>query len=124
MWKEKALRMIRESGYKLTPQRVVLIEVLDRIGNAHPSLGEIHREVKKKLPTVSVSTLYSNILLLQKLELLQLLPLGGETHVEVNIEPHINLITAEGIRDIEDRELIRIIERKIGKKIRLVNVVV
>ncbi|WP_297518069.1 transcriptional repressor [Thermococcus sp.] len=124
MWKEEALGELRKNGYKLTPQRLKLVEMLDEKGAEHPSLGEMLGEIRKVFPTMSFSTLYSNVLILRELGLVELFSLGGETRIEINTEPHINLISGREIIDIDDPDIIEAIVRKTGKRVRLVNVLV
>ena len=124
MWKENAVRRLKESGYKLTPQRLRLIDALAEMGRSHPSINDLLEEIRRDFPTMSFSTLYSNLLTLKGLGLIELFSLGGETRVEVNTEPHVNMIDGERIIDIEDPEIIDAIQRKTGKRVRLVNVLV
>ena len=124
MWKEKALKKLRENGYKLTPQRLKLLDVLEETGKSHPSLNDLLEEVRKDFLTMSFSTLYSNLQTLRELGLVELFSLGGETRVELNTKPHINLISGEEIIDLSDPEIIEAIQRKTGKRVRLVNVLV
>ena len=124
MWKEKAIERLKEKGYKLTPQRLKLVEILDRIGDEHPSLTDVLREIKAEFPTMSFSTLYSNVLTLKELGLLELFSLDGETRVELNTEPHINLISRGKVVDFNDPEIIERIRKKIGRDVKLVNVLV
>ena len=122
MWKEKALKTLRENGYKLTPQRLKLLDVLEETGKSHPSLNDLLEEVRKDFSTMSFSTLYSNLQTLRELGLVELFSLGGETRVELNTKPHINLISEGEIIDLSDPEIIEAIQRKTGKRVRLVNV--
>ncbi|ASJ00496.1 Fur family transcriptional regulator [Thermococcus gorgonarius] len=124
MWREKAIERLKESGYKLTPQRLRLIEVLEEFGPSHPSLTELLEEIRKEFPTMSFSTLYSNLITLKELGLIELFSLEGETRVEVNTKPHLNLIMGEKIIDVNDPEIINAIKQKIGKNVKLVNVLV
>lgn len=124
MWKEKTVEMLREKGYKMTPQRLKLIEVLNEIGSEHPSLNTLLERIREDFPTVSFSTLYSNLLTLKELGLVELFSVGGETRVEINTEPHINLIEDERIIDVNDPEIIEALKRKLGKEVKLVNVLV
>ncbi len=123
MWKEAALEKLRKAGYKITPQRLKLLDVLERIGSSHPPLREVHEAVREDFPTVSFSTLYSNVMVLRNLGIVELLHLGSETRVEVNVSPHVNVISGGEVRDLNYPELVREIERKVGRRIRFVNVV-
>ncbi|NJE10511.1 Fur family transcriptional regulator [Thermococcus sp. MAR1] len=122
MWREKALQRLRESGYKLTPQRLKLIEVLEELGPSHPSLTEVLAEIREDFPTMSFSTLYSNLITLKELKLVELFSLDGETRVELNTEPHINLISGGKVIDLNDHEIIERIREKTGRRVKLVNV--
>ena len=124
MWKEKALKELKENGYKLTPQRLKLLDVIEETGKSHPSLNDLLEEVRKDFPTMSFSTLYSNLQTLRELGLVELFSLGGETRVELNTKPHINLISEGEIIDLNDPEIIEAIQQKTGKRVRLVNVLV
>ncbi len=120
-WKKFALARLKESGLRLTPQRIYIIEVIGELGPSHPTLKMIFEEVRSKFPTISFSTLYSNILTMRDLGLLEIFQVHGETRIEINTDPHLNLIDDE-IRDLEDPRILEEIERLTGRKVRLVNV--
>ncbi|WP_297439168.1 Fur family transcriptional regulator [Thermococcus sp.] len=122
MWREKALQRLKGSGYKLTPQRLKLIEVLEELGPSHPSLTEVLAKIREDFPTMSFSTLYSNLITLKELKLVELFSLDGETRVELNTEPHINLIGDGRVIDFNDPEIIEMIREKTGRRVKLVNV--
>jgi Fur family peroxide stress response transcriptional regulator len=55
----------REIGFKLTPQRLAVLEFLK--GNtSHPSAEDIFRETKKRFPTMSFATVYNILEALKK----------------------------------------------------------
>ena len=89
---EQIKQILREKGYRMTPQRLAVIEILNEIGGKHPSLKEIYLLIRERIPTMSFSTLYTHIKVLEELGLLTLFELGGETRVEVNLRPHINIV--------------------------------
>ncbi len=122
MWKNKAIEALKNANLKLTPQRLKLIEVIAETGEKHPKLSEILEKVKEDFPTTSFSTLYTNVLTLKALGLLDIFAFDDETRVELNLKPHINVFDSE-IKDFCDEELIRRIEAKIGKKIKFVLII-
>jgi len=124
MWKDLTIERLRKSKFKLTPQRFKLIEVIEKIGQNHPTIGEVYEQIKSDFPTMSFSTLYSNILNLKELNLLELLNFFGKTRIEINVRPHINILENGIVKDLNDDELIEKIEEKIGKKVKIVNVIV
>lgn len=124
MWKEKAIERLKNSGFKLTPQRMSLIEIISKMGFKHPSLKEIYEGITADYPNLSFSTLYSNLIVLKALNLIELFSLEGETRVEINMKPHFNIISSTNIEDFPEEELIKEIERKIGKKVKFINILI
>ena len=59
--------ILKESGYKLTPQRRATIEVLLNNQGEHLSTEEIYTEVRKTHPEIGLATEYRNKLLLEEL---------------------------------------------------------
>ncbi len=123
MWKEKALEKFVNEKLKLTPQRLKLIEVIDRIKDKHPTISEILDEIRKDFPTVSFSTLYTNLQTMQDLGLVEVIYIDKEGRIEVNLKKHINVMEGEEIIDVEDPEIIEKIEEKLGAKVKFVNVI-
>ena len=55
----------RELGIKLTPQRLAILRCLE--GNRdHPSAEDIYTKVRRKFPTMSLSTVYNTLELLRE----------------------------------------------------------
>ena len=125
-WKDLAISRMREANLKLTPQRLKLIEVIEKLSHKHPSLNEVYDEVKKEYPTTSFSTLYSNLLILKSLDLIEFFSFERETRLEVNVKPHINVVYADNgeILDFVDEEIIKKLESRIKRKVKMVNVFV
>lgn len=59
----RLLQQLSESGYKITPQRRLILEVLQE-SNRHLTANEIAERVKTIQPSVSVATIYRNLNLL------------------------------------------------------------
>lgn len=60
---EKKLSILREKGYKITPQRRAVITALEEFGK-FPTAQNILESVKKTQPDVSLDTIYRNLTLL------------------------------------------------------------
>ena len=120
-WSEKAVEAIRERGGKLTPQRLKILEVIEELGPRHPSLKEVLERVREEFPTVSFSTLYSNVLILRDAGLLHIFYHDGEARIEINTVPHLNIVEGSEVVDVEDDEVVRLIERRVGKKVLFIN---
>lgn len=78
---------LRAKGYRLTPQRNLIWEVLRDAGR-HMTADEITGEVKDRLPDVNVSTVYRTLELLVGLDLVIETRLEGSAcYYEVSPEP-------------------------------------
>ncbi len=116
-WKNKAIEAMKSANLRLTPQRLKLVEVIAEIGESHPNLSEILEKMREMFPTTSFSTLYTNILMLKALNLLEVFTIGDEMRIELNLKPHINVYEKE-IRDVEDEEILKRIEERVGRRIK------
>jgi Fur family ferric uptake transcriptional regulator len=78
---------LREQGYRLTPQRNLIWEVLRDAGR-HLTAEEVAAEVRRTLPDVNVSTVYRTLELLVELDLVVETRLeGSAAYYEVSAEP-------------------------------------
>jgi Fur family transcriptional regulator, ferric uptake regulator len=78
---------LREQGYRLTPQRNLIWEVLRDAGR-HLTAEEVATEVRRTLPDVNVSTVYRTLELLVSLDLVVETRLEGSScYYEVSPEP-------------------------------------
>jgi Fe2+ or Zn2+ uptake regulation protein len=100
--KESIIKKMREERLKLTPQRLAVIEVLvDKIP-LHPSAGFIYHEARKKVKSLSLSTVYSILNEFSKRGIIKMLEFDRmENRYEVNTTEHINLI-CKGCKKIID----------------------
>jgi len=59
-------KKLKESGNKLTPQRLVIARILAE-SEGHPSVEDIYNQLRKDFPGISQATVYRNIMLLKSL---------------------------------------------------------
>jgi len=99
------VKKLREKGYKITPQRLAVAKVLV-YSDTHPNADEIYGKLKHKFPTMSLATVYRNILLLRSMgEVLELgFPDGSNRYDGLKPDPHPHLICVE-CRKIIDPDL-------------------
>jgi len=98
---KKAIERHRSSGFKMTPQRMAILEYLD--GNKeHPSAEEIYRSVSSRFPTMSFATVYNTLdLLVSKGKVAELSIDVGKKRFDPDTAPHHHLI-CRSCRCIED----------------------
>jgi Fur family ferric uptake transcriptional regulator len=70
------LDMLREKGYRLTPQRMMVINAIED-SHDHISAEEIHAIARAKYPYLNISTVYRTLELLKEKGLVAETDLGG-----------------------------------------------
>src|SRR3984957_17751323 len=99
--------LCQENGIAVTPQRQVLYEVMKSM-HGHPSPEEVYARVKKRVPAISLATVYKNINLFVESGVFQKVSMHhGSVRVEMNGEPHHHMVCSKcrKIADIEEKEL-------------------
>jgi Fur family peroxide stress response transcriptional regulator len=97
-----------DHGLTATHQRQVLYEVMQTMPG-HPSPEEVYARVKKRVPAISLATVYKNIhLFLETGVLKQLSPHHGSLRVEMNsVHHHHHMVCSHcrAITDIDEKDL-------------------
>lgn len=83
---------LRERGYRLTPQRQLVLEAVTTLRHGTPD--EISAEVRKTASAVNISTVYRTLELLQELGLVTHTHLGhgAPTYHAATDEEHLHLV--------------------------------
>jgi Fe2+ or Zn2+ uptake regulation protein len=117
--KTSIIQKLKEKGLKLTSQRLAIIEVLVDKTPAHPSAALIYQEARKKVKSLSLSTVYSTLNELFKHGIIKMLEFDRmENRYEATMAEHINLI-CKGCKKIMDYKLPFIIDtHEIARKCR------
>ena len=99
---ETIVQKLRDNGHRITPQRLAIVNMLAK-SEGHPSVETIHGQIKKDFPTMSLATVYKNILLIKSLgEVLELgFPDGSNRYDgnKPNPHPHVICIKCKTIVD-------------------------
>ena len=87
---------LRARGYRLTPQRQLVLEAVDRLGHATPD--DLVAEVRKTANGVNISTVYRTLELLEGLGLVTHAHLGhgAPTYHAVTGDDHVTPWSREG----------------------------
>ena len=93
---------LREAGHKLTPQRLAIVKIL-ALSSGHPSVESIHHRLRRDFPTMSLATVYRNVLLIKSLgEVLELGFADGSNRYDGNKpypHPHVVCVKCKTIID-------------------------
>ncbi|MFC5722627.1 Fur family transcriptional regulator [Streptomyces gamaensis] len=108
-WQSK----IRKRGYRLTPQRQLVLEAVDRLEHATPD--DILTEVRKTAGGVNISTVYRTLELLEELGLVSHAHLGhgAPTYHLADRHHHIHLVCRDctGVIEADLSEAAQFTER-------------
>lgn len=99
---DAVIQKLRDNGQKITPQRLAIVKVLIESVD-HPSVEDIYQQIKKDFPTMSLATVYRNIVLIKSLgEVLELGFPDGRNRYDGNKpypHPHVICIKCKKIID-------------------------
>ncbi len=86
---------LREKGYRLTPQRELILNAVDTLGHATPD--EVLAEVRKQSDAVNVSTVYRTLEVLEELGLIRHAHISDRapTYHSVRDHEHFHLVCRE-----------------------------
>jgi Fur family transcriptional regulator, peroxide stress response regulator len=102
---EKELQPLREalkaSGLRITPQRMAIyLQML--FSEDHPSVSDIHERVRKKLPSISLDTVYRTLWKFSELGLISPVTTSGDgVRFDSRISHHHHFICAKCGRTID-----------------------
>jgi len=93
--------LLKESGLKATFQRTNILDVVEK--NGHMSIEAIYDEVSKIHPSLSLATIYKNIILMVEKGVVVEVPIAGKKpKYELAKMNHIHLVCTE-CGDVEDK---------------------
>lgn len=101
---EELITKLRERGRRITPQRIAILKVLTN-SQGHPSVEQIHEQVKEDFPTTTLATIYKTVGLLKDMgEVLELSFRNGGSRYDVNRprpHPHLMCVNCGTMTDLE-----------------------
>ena len=121
--------LLKQSGLKVTPQRLSVSRILDR--HTHPTIDELYDEILKENPSVSLATVYKNLNTLKDEGLVvEVNIVNQKARYDIYEHPHIHVVCENcgSVEDVsyDDAELGKYqeaLEKKIGNIIERLNIV-
>ena len=84
-------KKLKEAGYKLTPQRIAILEAIETNKGKHLNTEEIYDLVRQRNPEMGLATVYRTLQLLEELEVVSSLNLeDGCVRYELYDNDHHN----------------------------------
>jgi Fur family ferric uptake transcriptional regulator len=104
---------LREKGYRLTPQRQLVLEAVAALGHATPE--EIVTAVRRTAGAVNISTVYRTLELLESLELVSHTHLGhgAPTYHAATLDDHVHLVCRDcgAVTEVAPETVSGVVER-------------
>lgn len=116
------LKILKEKGYKVTPQRIAVYDVL-RQTKEHPTVEAIYNKLQPAYPTMSLATVYKSLEMFKEINLVQELNVGEDKFrydANVNPHPHITCQACGKVDDVDDDMFFNLseqVESKTGYRI-------
>ena len=86
--------LLKEHGLKATFQRMTILSAIDMMG--HANVDEIYGKVLESHPTLSLATVYKNIITMVEQGVLVEVPIAGKkSKYELKKEEHLHLVCVE-----------------------------
>lgn len=101
---EQLTDLLRDSGFKVTPQRLAVYNVLAST-KSHPSAEMIFNQLQPYYPTMSLATVYKTIEILKEIGLVQALNVGEDSFrydANTSNHPHIRCMRCGCVDDLEN----------------------
>jgi len=110
---DEILELLKERKLKATPQRLAILNFLN--SHTHPTIEEIYEEIKKVFPSISLATIYKNIIALKEENIISEVCLHQKAKFEITKEPHAHFICKK-CGKVEDVPFNDIIKGEIDKQ--------
>ena len=109
-WREQ----LREKGYRLTPQRELILAAVDKLRHATPE--EILAEVSHQASAINISTVYRTLEVLQELGLVRHIHLSDRapTYHTVrgdHVHFHLTCRNCGGVMSVDETKAAKFVER-------------
>jgi len=95
---------LQNKKIRMTPQRSTILEVLKSL-RTHPTADQVYEIVKRRLPKISIGTVYRNLDMLSRLGLIKKINVGTpQMRFDGRIEEHYHVVCMRCGR-VEDVEI-------------------
>ena len=113
--------MLRQRGYRVTPQRLMILDAVCE-GGGHTTAEEVYRRVQAKSPSINLATVYRTLPLLTESGLVREMDFGKEHKIyDPNYaeHPHHNHIICEDCQQIVEfeSEQIELLRNEISQRL-------
>jgi Fur family transcriptional regulator, ferric uptake regulator len=100
---KRGLKLLLARRLKMTTQRQVILEELAKV-TSHPTAGELYDQVRKRLPHISLGTVYRNLEIMADSGMIQKLETAGTQKrfdAVVKNHYHVRCMGCDRVDDVE-----------------------
>ena len=111
------IKLLKEKGFKVTPQRIAVYEAL-RSTKEHPSADILYNKLQPLYPTMSLATVYKSLEVFKELNLIQELNVGEDKfRYDANTKqhPHVSCLKCGKVEDVDDEMLFNLLDQVTAK---------
>ncbi len=90
--KDTYVENLRKSNFKITPQRLEVINFLETGNYNHFTAEDVYSNVKEREPTITLATVYNILKALRESGNINSFEVNGKTWFETNVQFHGNLV--------------------------------
>jgi len=101
---KKVTNLLREKGFKVTPQRLAIYKILT-MTKEHPSAEMIFSQLQPSYPTMSLATVYKTVDILREIGMIQVLNAGEDSFrydADTSDHPHVRCMECGRVDDLND----------------------
>lgn len=99
---ERLKNILQERGLKSTYQRLKILEYIDEHRDSHPTVEMIYKELFRRLPIISMTTIYNTLNAFLEKGLVSAITITGtEIRYDINTNPHHHFLCRECGRIID-----------------------
>ncbi|WP_301859648.1 Fur family transcriptional regulator [uncultured Megasphaera sp.] len=118
--------VLRNNGYKVTPQRLAVYDAIDNNPN-HPNAEMIYKQLQPQYPSMSLATVYKTMEIFAKIGIVKILQCGEDSHrYDYNTTQHAHIRCVKCNRivdvDIDEKALAKQAAEQTGFTVNGVNV--
>lgn len=79
---DRAVETLRSQGYRLTPQRLLVLSIVAE-GGSHMGVDEVYRRAKEAYPYMDIATAYRTLNLFKRIGVVTEVAIGDRLHYEM-----------------------------------------
>ncbi|MGH2720417.1 MAG: Fur family transcriptional regulator [Actinomycetota bacterium] len=87
----QASEALRKRGMRVTPQRLAVLEAVQE-SHSHLSAEEVYEEVRRRIPSISLGTVYKALGELRDVGQVRALQIAGKFRFDGGVGPHSHLV--------------------------------